>query len=148
MNKMFFVFCFVFLRPSLRDMEVPRLRVQLELELPAYTTATATIDLSCICNLHHSLWQLQILNPLSEARDRTRTSWFLVGFVSAVPRRELQMQVLLLLTRGLLILSFLDIQRYMSVKGRIFHRVCVCVCVCVCCDIMDNTYNAGYLLHS
>ena len=26
---------------------------------------------SCVCNLHLSSWQRQILNPLSEARDRT-----------------------------------------------------------------------------
>ena len=36
-----------------------------------YITATATPDLSCICNLHHSLQQYWILNPLSEARNRT-----------------------------------------------------------------------------
>ena len=28
-----------------------------------------TWNLSCICNLHHSSWQRQILNPLREARD-------------------------------------------------------------------------------
>ena len=33
-----------------------------------YTTITAILDPSCICNLCHSLWQHQILNPLSEAR--------------------------------------------------------------------------------
>ena len=54
-------------------MEVPRLGVELELQqLPSYTTATATPDLSCICDLHHSSWQCQILNPLSEARGRTQ----------------------------------------------------------------------------
>ena len=26
----------------------------------------------CDCNLYHSSWQRQILNPLSEARDQTR----------------------------------------------------------------------------
>ena len=52
-------------------MEVPRLRVELELQLPAYTTATAAQDPSCICDLHHSSWQYQTLNPLSEARDQT-----------------------------------------------------------------------------
>ena len=52
-------------------MEVPRLGVELELWLPAYTTATATRDLSHICNLHHRFQQHWILNPLSEARDRT-----------------------------------------------------------------------------
>ena len=34
-------------------------------------TATATRDLSHDCDLHHSSWQCQILNPLDEARDRT-----------------------------------------------------------------------------
>ena len=48
-----------------------RLRVESELQLPAYTTATAMPDLSHSCNLHHSLWQCQILNILSKARDRT-----------------------------------------------------------------------------
>ena len=51
-------------------MEFPRLGVELELQLPAYATATATPDLSCICNLHHSSWQHRILNPLSKARDQ------------------------------------------------------------------------------
>ena len=55
-------------------MEVPRLRVKWELQLPAYTTATATaaLDLCHICDLYHSLQQHCILNPLSKARDGTR----------------------------------------------------------------------------
>jgi len=52
-------------------MEVPRLRVELELQLLAYTTATETWDPSCICDLHHSSWPHRVLNQLSEARDRT-----------------------------------------------------------------------------
>ena len=52
-------------------MEVPRLEVDLELQLPAYTTATATSDLSRICNLYYSSQQRWILNPLSKARDQT-----------------------------------------------------------------------------
>ena len=52
-------------------MEVPRLGVQSELQLPAYATATATSDPSCICNVHHSSQQCWILNQLSEARDQT-----------------------------------------------------------------------------
>ena len=42
-----------------------------ELQLLAYTTATATAtqNPSHICNIHHSSWQYWILNPLSEARD-------------------------------------------------------------------------------
>ena len=41
----FFVFS-SFLEPHPRHMEVHRLRVELELQLPAYTTATAVPDLS------------------------------------------------------------------------------------------------------
>ena len=52
-------------------MEVPRLRVHSELQLLAYTTATAILDPRHIYDLCHSLWQLWILNPLSEARDPT-----------------------------------------------------------------------------
>ena len=44
-------FFFSFLGPHLQDMEVPRLGGESELQLPAYTTATAMWDLSCICNL-------------------------------------------------------------------------------------------------
>ena len=61
----------VFLGPHLWHMEVPRIGVESELQLPAYTTATATRDPSCIFDLQHSSQQHQILNPLSEARDRT-----------------------------------------------------------------------------
>ena len=52
-------------------MEVPRLGVESELLLPAYTIATATPDWSRICDLHHSSQQHWILNPLREARDGT-----------------------------------------------------------------------------
>ena len=65
-------------------MEVPRLGVDAELQLLAYTTATATWDLSHICSLHHSAQQCQILKLLSEARDPTRIL-IRVGFVSTEP---------------------------------------------------------------
>ena len=52
-------------------MEVPRLWVQLQLQLPAYIRTTAMPYLSRVCNLHHSSRQLQILNPQSEAMDQT-----------------------------------------------------------------------------
>ena len=57
-----------FLGPLLQHVEVLGC-VVLELQLLAYTTATATSDPSLICDLYHSSWQCQILNPLSEARD-------------------------------------------------------------------------------
>ena len=70
-------------------MEVPRLGIESELHLLAYTTATAVWDPSCICDLQHSSWQLGTPYPLSEARDRTHVSWILVGFVSTAPKWEL-----------------------------------------------------------
>ena len=60
-------------------MEVPGLGLKSELQLPADAAAIATWDPSHICDLHYSLCQLQILNPLNKARDGTRilvdTSW-------------------------------------------------------------------------
>ena len=53
-------------------MEVPTLEVESELHLLAHATATATWDLSQICDLYHNSWQRWILNPLSKARDCTR----------------------------------------------------------------------------
>ena len=65
----------------MRHMEDPGLRVKSELQLLTYTTAKVLLDLSLICDLHYSLWQQQIFNPLSEARDRMcilmDTSWVL-----------------------------------------------------------------------
>ena len=52
-------------------MEIPRLGIKLEPQLPANATATAMWDPSHICNLHHSSRQHQIPDPLSKARDRT-----------------------------------------------------------------------------
>ena len=62
-----YFFCFLGLLPW--HMQVPRLGVKLELQLLAYVTTTALWDPRCICDLHHSSWQCQIPNPLSEARD-------------------------------------------------------------------------------
>ena len=63
----FWVFCF---RVTPQHVEVPRLGVKSELYLAAYTPATAMPDPSHVCNLHHSSWQRQILNPMSKAKDR------------------------------------------------------------------------------
>ena len=62
--------------------EVPRPGVNSDMQLQAYATARATLDLSCICNLHHKLWQCQILNPLSEVRDHTHTLRHNVRFLT------------------------------------------------------------------
>ena len=60
---------FFFLGLHLWHTEVPRLGVELELQLLPYTTATAAQDLIHVCDLHPSWGQCWILNPLSKARD-------------------------------------------------------------------------------
>ena len=82
---LFFFFLF-FLGRYLQHMEVSRLgirasiraadiRLVSELQLPAMTTK----DQNHVCDLYHSSRQHWILNPLSEARDRTQilmgTGW-------------------------------------------------------------------------
>ena len=62
-------FLFSSLGSHLQHMDVPRPGVELELQLPAYTTAKATYDLSHVCNLYHGSQQCRTFNPLSGARD-------------------------------------------------------------------------------
>ena len=69
--KILFIYLFCFLWSYPRHMEVLRPGTESELQLPSYTTAIATWDLSHICYLHHSSQQHWMLNPLSEARDAT-----------------------------------------------------------------------------
>ena len=62
---LFFFFFFVFIGPHPRHIEVSRLGVELELQLPklpTYTTATTMWDLSCVFDLYHSSRQRWILN--------------------------------------------------------------------------------------
>ena len=61
--------------------------VKLELQLLDYATVTATLDLSRICELHHSLWQCQILNPLSKAWNQTHV--LMDTYLSGAPHWEL-----------------------------------------------------------
>ena len=60
-----------FLGPHLWHMDVPRLGVEWELQLLAYTAATAMPDPSHLCDPHRSSQHCQILSPWSRARDRT-----------------------------------------------------------------------------
>ena len=78
---------FVFLGLHLQRMEVPRLGVQSELQLLACTTATATQVIratSATYTIAHgsaislTYWSMPGIKP--------KTSWFLVGFVSAAQR--------------------------------------------------------------
>ena len=61
----FFLF---FLQPHPRHMDIPRLGVELELQVPAYATATAMLDLSCMCDPCCRLQQYRIFNPPSKAQ--------------------------------------------------------------------------------
>ena len=66
-----FIYLFCLLGLHTRHMELPSLRVELELQLLTYTTATAKKDPSCVCDPHHISQQRLIPSPLSEARDLT-----------------------------------------------------------------------------
>ena len=65
----FFFICF--LGPHPWHMEVPRLGTEWELQLLAYTTATATQGSKPRYRPTPQLTAMPILNPLSEARNRT-----------------------------------------------------------------------------
>ena len=60
-------------------MGVPGLGLESELQLLAYTTATAMQDPSRTCNLHCSLRQRWILNPLNEVRIEPMKMLFCVN---------------------------------------------------------------------
>ena len=89
--RVFFLFCFVLFFCLLGllpwHMEVPRLEVKLELQLPDNATANQIQAMSVTYitaqgnggSLSH--WGRPGIKPA--------TSWFLVGFISAVPRWEL-----------------------------------------------------------
>ena len=54
--------------------QVPRPGGKLELQVPAYTTATAMLNLSSICDLCHSFRQRWILNTPGEPRIEPASS--------------------------------------------------------------------------
>ena len=64
-----------FLCQHLQHMEGPRLGVESELQLLTNSRALATLDPSSIYNLCHSLWQHQILNPLSHKVNSGRRNF-------------------------------------------------------------------------
>ena len=68
------------------------LEVKLGLQLPAYATATTTQDPSHVSDLHYNTRQCQILNPLSETRDRTRILMDTIWFITTKPQWELPIQ--------------------------------------------------------
>ena len=66
----------------LQHMEVSRVGVELELQLPAYTIATATWDLSCVCNLNNSHSKARSLTHEARPAIEPAPSWILVSFVT------------------------------------------------------------------
>ena len=66
----------------------PRLEVTSELQLPATAIAIATLDLSCICDLRHSLQQCLILNPQSEAGIQSVSSQILCQVLNRLSRNR------------------------------------------------------------
>lgn len=64
-------------------MEIPRLGGDSELQLPAYSSATATPEPTLVYGLHCSSWQQQILKLLSEVGVDPASSRMLVRFATA-----------------------------------------------------------------
>ena len=73
-----------------RAMEVPRLGIELELQLLAYTTATARPDPSCIWT--HTTTHGNAGSPTHWVRPgiKPTSSWILVGLITAEPQQEFQ----------------------------------------------------------
>ena len=117
-----FLSIFGIFRATPLHVEVPRLGLELELQLWAYAIAAATLDLSCVCNLHHSSLQHGILNPLSEARDQTHNLMFLVGFISAVPSWELPGLIFWTEHKNWLSASIKSDQKKMKIKPSLFKK--------------------------
>ena len=69
LSHLFFFFSFYSLACGIWKFLGPR--IESKRHPPAYTTATATPDLSCLCSLRWSLWQCWLLNPLSKTWDQT-----------------------------------------------------------------------------
>ena len=57
------LFFFLIFRFTCSIQRFPCLGMNRSCSCPAYATATAMLDLSCACNLHHGSWQQRILNP-------------------------------------------------------------------------------------
>ena len=106
--------CLFLLGPHYGNLEIPRLGVELELQLFIYITPTAMPDRSHVCNLHHSLWQCWIPNPLRKVRDWTcifiDSSWFVYHWAT------MGTLILGLLYIILYFLTFTDVLHILSVK--------------------------------
>ena len=84
------IFFFFFLGLHSQKMEVPRLGAESELQLPAYTIATATPHPSLVCNYTAACGNVRFLNPLSVTGIEPESLWILGGFIRAESQWELQ----------------------------------------------------------
>ena len=84
----FFFWYFVFSGPHPQHMEIPRLGVELEVQLPAFTTAT-TMRIQVLLPPAPQLMATPILNALSEARDQTRNLMLPSWTISTAPQPDL-----------------------------------------------------------
>ena len=98
-------------------MEVPRLGVESDLQLPAYTTATMTRDPSLVCNLHGSSQQHQIPNPLNEARDGTQNLTVTSQIHFCCSTRELQGFFVVVWLVGWLVLILGEVYSFLIVSS-------------------------------
>ena len=76
------IILFWFLGLHLWHMEVPRLGVKSELQLPAYTTATATPDLSCVRANTIAHVNAGSLTHWVRPGIEPAFSWIIVGFIT------------------------------------------------------------------
>lgn len=89
---LFDFFFFFFLGLNLQHMEVPKLGVQSELQLPA--TAIAMQDSSCTCDLYHSSQRRYwILNPLRGGRGEVTDQTCILMDASRVLTAELKQEL-------------------------------------------------------
>ena len=70
-------------------MEVPRLGVESELQMPAYATATPTQDPSRSATYSTAQSNTTSLTHGARAGIEPASSWILAGLVTAEPRKEL-----------------------------------------------------------
>ena len=92
-----------------------------ELQLLAYTTATATQYPNLICDLHCSLQQHWILNPVSEARDWTCILMDTISFLThwattGTTTLRIRASTCEFRVQGTQILSQQQVKNYFSVK--------------------------------
>ena len=105
-----YLFIYLF-GPHRWHMKGPRLGVESELQLPAYATATAMLDLSQVGDLHHSSQQRGSLTRRLRPGIKSQSSWIPIGFVSAEPRQELLLLLIFIVINSIL---NKDLQQYLT----------------------------------